>query len=211
MQQIQYILKWCHEDITSYCSIKDYFKIQWLKTKIMLPFSQICRWGTWAGFDWAVSSAASNISKGRIAPVFSFHCTAVDCSRKLLLPTCFFGRSICKAETSWASFLLQDASNFSKCSLQEGSYPLYIEAKSSKRKWKMPILLKTRPIMDILSFLLYSNYESHRLTDFKGKGERFHPSLGRELMNLEPVLICHKCNSSYHILCVFPVLPFILF
>lgn len=73
----------------------------------------------------------------------------------------------------------------------------------------MPILLKARPVIGIVSFSWYFNNESQRTADFKGKGQRSHFSMGGELMNLQSVLICHKHNSSC---CIFafisPCLPY---
>lgn len=93
------------------------------------------------------------------------------------------------------------------------SHSLYKTVQSLKgRKQKMPILLKARPIIGTVSFSLYSINKSHRLTDFKGRGQRFHHSMERELMNLQPIFTCHKHNSSHLILFFnLPCPPFYIF
>lgn len=180
----------------------------------MSLFSQICRSGIWGGLDWAVllhTAQARGISA--LYSVFTeLLCTVREGFS--CLSAFLEGPSARLRSAESLSLLKMSQSISSVLSLHKGSHPLYIMVWSSKgRKQKMPTLLKARLVIGIVSVSLYANSESHELTDFKETRQRCHLSMGREFMNLQPVLICHKHNnSSHHILFfTFPVLLFIFF
>ena len=48
----------------------------------------------------------------------------------------------------------------------------------------MSILIKAKPVIDIVSSSWYLYNESKRTVDFEGKGHRLHFSVGRKIMNM---------------------------
>lgn len=108
---------------------------------------------------------------------FSLNCCGLFQESFSCLPAFLAGVSA-RLRPAESPFLFKMSQSFSKCSLQEGSYPLYIKAQSWKgRKRKMPIPLKTRPIMVIVSFSLYSNNES----PLQGEGTEIPPLSGKSI------------------------------
>ena len=150
----------------------DYSEMQSLNTTVILLTSQIHGSGNWSGFDWAVLLHLA-LERG-ISWLYSLVTKLVwsvqegsSCILALL-----DGQSarVCSPRVSLP---LQD---FSNCYVPEDSQLPNI------RTQKMPILIKAKPVIDIVSFSWYLDNESKRTVDFEGKGHRFHFSMGRKII-----------------------------
>ena len=110
--------------------------------------------------------------------VFTCNKTGVKCARRFLLYACFIGWTLQAYAQPEPLFVFKSPQGFSNCYLQEDSQLPNI------RTQKMSILIKAKPVIDIVSFSWYLYNESKRTVDFEGKGHRLHFSVGRKIMNM---------------------------
>lgn len=151
------------------------------------------------------SSPPFSIRKRNILVVFICNKTSVKCARRFLLYACFIGWTLQGCAQPESLFVFKAPQGFSTCYLQEDSQLPNIRAQ------KMSILIKAKPVIDIVSFSWYLYNESKRTVDFEGKGHRLHFSVGRKIMNMlfyYATNIITQTILSLFFLFVFPCISF---